>query len=185
MKNKLSLITFSLVFMGIFNPIQSQIGTGNDTLVQTSGQTPVTATDQTLATTPDGTAAAQPVNLDQARQSFIDRINAFRQTKGLPPLQRWVEGEACADNQAQNDATSNVAHGAFGACQELGQMTCPGTASIDGATSTCLQQMWDEGPGTGVEHIHYNIMTGASYTKIAVGIFQMSNGKFWIDMNVQ
>lgn len=171
MKTKVPLIVFSLLFMGVFNPIQSQIDTGNG---QTFAQTPVTAPDQTL-----------PINLDQARQSFIDRINAFRQTKGLPPLQRWVDGEACADNQAKNDAATGVMHGNFGACGELGQMTCPGTDSIDGANSGCLQQMWDEGPGTGMQHIHFNIMTNTSYTKIAVGIFQMSNGKFWIDMNFQ
>lgn len=181
MKTKTSLIIFSLFCIGFFNPLQSQNGIGNDTLVQT----PVTAPDQTLAPTPDVTAAPQPINLDQARQSFIDRINGFRQTKGLPPLQRWVEGEACADNQAKNDATSGVMHGNFGACGEMGQMTCPGTDSIDGSTSTCLQQMWDEGPGTGMQHIHYNIMTSTTYTKVAVGIFQMSNGKFWIDMNFQ
>lgn len=177
MNTKTSLIIFSLLFIGFFNPIQSQMGTGDGTLVQTPGQTPVTAPDQTPAPT--------PVVTDQARQSFIDRINGFRQTKGLPPLQRWVEGEACADNQAKNDATSGVMHTNFGACQELAQMTCPGTHSMDGANSGCLQQMWDEGPGTGDAHIHFNIMTNPSYTKVAIGIFPMSNGLFWIDMNFQ
>lgn len=149
----------------------------------TSPQTSVSTQDQTQVSTPEVTSAVPSINLDQARQSVIDRINAFRQTKGLAPLQRWVEGESCADDQAKNDALSGGMHKNFGACQEAGQMTCPGWNSIESVNSDCLQQMWDEGPGTGMEHIHYNIMTSETYTKVAVGIFQMSNGKFWIDIN--
>lgn len=167
------------------NPSNESTASSAPPMVQTPEQTPVTGANQTPAPAPVAATVPQPANSDQARQSVIDRINAFRLTKGLPPLQRWVEGEACADNQAKNDAISGVRHGNFGACNELGQVTCPGWDSIETVNSDCLQQMWDEGPGTGMEHIHYNIMTSTTYTKAAIGIFQMSNGKLWLDMNFQ
>ena len=45
-------------------------------------------------------------------QDCVNEINQFRwQCQCLPPLERWPEGEACADQMAQYDYQNNVAHG--------------------------------------------------------------------------
>jgi Cysteine-rich secretory protein family len=51
------------------------------------------------------------------RQDCVDRINQFRtQCACLPPLQRWTDGEACADTEAQYDSmqpSQSAAHAGF------------------------------------------------------------------------
>lgn len=76
------------------------------------------------------------------RQICIDKINALRATKGLPPYARRASSEACADGQATADESANSPHSQFGQCGESGQNECLG-AGPNGIES-CLEQMWAE-----------------------------------------
>jgi hypothetical protein len=82
-----------------------------------------------------------------ARQACVDKINALRATKSLPPLERWKEAEPCVDQQATWDEMNNKPHGAWGmqlypSCNGSGQNECLGQGpnGIEG----CLDQMWAE-----------------------------------------
>lgn len=72
----------------------------------------------------------------QVRQACVDRINAFRATLNLTPLEPWTDNVPCTDQQSQQDATTGVSHGAFGMCNESGQNTCPGYPSADAVITT-------------------------------------------------
>lgn len=134
---------------------------------------------------------AQMGDSDATRQAFVDKINHFRSTVGLPPLHRWMDGEACADRSAQADANANYPHQSMGSCGEMAQNTLPGYPSLEVALSTGLNQMWQEGPPpqepcTGdcyMRHGHYINMTRKDFSKVAVGIYRMPDGKYWINMN--
>lgn len=118
-------------------------------------------------------------------QDCVNRVNQFREEcLCLPPLERWTEKEACSNTQSSDDAQSGGAHANFGACGEWGQCTCPGWGGgTDAIIGGCLQMMWDEGPGEGPEHGHYNIMSSKDYTKVACGFFAMENGDIWANQN--
>jgi hypothetical protein len=114
----------------------------------------------------------------------VDRINAFRATEGLPPLERWTEGEACADEQAQLDGLANGAHLNFGMCDEMAQNTCLWRPTIDSIIQNCLQAMWDEGPGEPYsEHGHYINMSNPDYTMVACGFYEGADGEIWASQN--
>lgn len=133
---------------------------------------------------------------DDIHQDCVDRINQFRtQCACLPPLTRWTDGEACADQMAEYDAMQNVAHAGFEAkiCSsgQGGQNECPGYSSNSQVISLCFQQMWSEGPGpedpcTGTcfeDHGHFINMTSTSMTKVACGFYTTSAGKVWAAQN--
>lgn len=109
---------------------------------QTNSQTATTGTNPT--TTSHTTNPNDP--LDAARQACIDKINALRATKGLAPLARWTEAEACVDQQATADEMANDPHGAWKSgkydCNGMGQNEClgQGVSGIEG----CLDSMWGE-----------------------------------------
>ncbi len=101
---------------------------------------------------------------------------------------RWVEGEACADQQAQYDYEVDQAHAGFsaGICEPggWGQNECPGYGGDFGIVDFCLQQMWDEGPGDDFNaHGHYINMSSTDYTKVACGIYTTSDGEIWAVQN--
>jgi len=80
-------------------------------------------------------------------QECIDKINALRATKGLPPYERWKEAESCVDQQATDDEQTGTAHGAwsggkFPSCNGSGQNECPGWGI--NAIGSCLDAMWAE-----------------------------------------
>jgi hypothetical protein len=107
-------------------------------------------------------------------------INAYRAREGLPPYERWVDGEACADGQSEDDATSNRPHGSFPRCKEMAQNECPGTPGrAEDAIIDCLAAMWREGPGGG----HHDAMASTKYTKVACGVFETSRGTTWSVQN--
>ncbi len=118
-------------------------------------------------------------------QDCVDRINQFRwECQCLPPLQRWVEAEACTDQQAADDQATGVPHDHFGACGEWAQNTCPNWGSAEQILTGCLQMMWDEGPGEPFsEHGHYINMSSTQYTRVACGL--SSNGGVWSNQNFQ
>ena len=118
------------------------------------------------------------------RQACVDRINAFRATLDLPPLQRWTAEESCVDAQAKSDSQSGDAHGAFGDCHEGAQNECPSWGSIEQTIQDCLQDMWDEGPGEPYsEHGHFLNMSSTDYTQVACGFYETPDGEVWAIQN--
>lgn len=109
------------------------------------------------------------------REDCVRRINQLRwECQCLPPLERWHEGESCADEQAVHDAMHNAPHKGFNEriCQPSGhgQNECPRWGSWGSAIGGCLQMMWDEGPGEPfIEHGHYLNMTNPRFSKVACG----------------
>jgi hypothetical protein len=120
----------------------------------------------------------------------VQRINQLRwDCQCLPPLQRWSEGESCADQHAEYDSTRSP-HAGIGAgiCSPGGwaQNECPSWGSIDSVITGCLQSMWDEGPGEPYEdHGHYINMTNPDYTMVACGFYETPDGKVWSVQNFQ
>lgn len=120
----------------------------------------------------------------EQRQACVDRINAFRATLDVPPLQRWTAQERCVDGQAESDARTGEAHGKFGDCGERAQNECPGWRSIDQTIQDCLQSMWDEGPGEPFsEHGHFLNMSDPEHTQVACGFYATPNGEVWAIQN--
>ncbi|MCA9582996.1 MAG: hypothetical protein KC416_14450, partial [Myxococcales bacterium] len=119
----------------------------------------------------------------------VARINQLRgDCQGLPPLDRWVEGEACADAHAEYDSTQEAFHAGFadGICAPAGlaQNECPSWPSEGDVVERCLQDMWDEGPGEDFhKHGHYINMASRKYTKVACGLFRTPDGKVWSVQN--
>ena len=143
-------------------------------------------TDGALDAPIQGCAPAMLESTGDPKEDCVRRINQLRwECQCLPPLQRWTDGEACADEQAAYDASKNSAHAGFSdrICSPggRGQNECPGWGSWESANEGCLQMMWDEGPGEPFsEHGHYLNMTNASYTMVACG-----EGDGWFIQNFQ
>lgn len=117
----------------------------------------------------------------QARQSCVDRINAYRARVGAAPVARDPGSESCADAESRDDARSNRAHGTFGRCGERAQNACPNYPgrSTEEVLNKCLQQMFEEGPGGG----HYDNMTNPKYTRAFCGFESMAGGRLWTVQN--
>jgi hypothetical protein len=122
-------------------------------------------------------------------QDCVDRINQLRwECQCLPPLERWTEGESCADQQAEYDYEQDEAHAGISAniCENGGsaQNECPGYSPDFGIVDFCLQQMWDEGPGDDFQaHGHYINMSNESFERVACGIFTTPDGEIWSVQN--
>ena len=117
-----------------------------------------------------GCSPSPPPSTGDFHQDCVDRINQFRwECQCLPPLERWTDGEACADEHAEYDSTRS-AHAGFqdNICSPRGnaQNECPGWGSVGQVLNGCLQMMWDEGPGQPFsEHGHYINMSSTSYSR--------------------
>ena len=160
------------------------------------------------ARAPDAASAGNPDSsdsLDAVRQACVDHINMYRATLKLAPLARASASvEACSDQGAMHDATTNMAHSSAGMCPGTGaQDTCPDlpVGGFSGATlmsslMQCLDQMWAEGPppsgttvaqciqdysGCFLKHGHYINMSDSymMQTGVSCGFYQMSNGDYW------
>jgi len=120
------------------------------------------------------------------RIECVKKVNALRATLKLPALARRTDLESCADAQAKKDFQSHKPHGAFGQCQEsIGQCECPGWGAATDQTlvNGCMQQMWNEGPGSDFsKHGHFLIMSNKDAKGVACGIFR-SNGNVWALQN--
>lgn len=136
-----------------------------------------------------------PASTGDLAQDCVNRINQFRtECACLPPLERWTEGEACADQMAEYDAGQDSAHAGFqdDVCEGgSAQNECPGWRSEEQVVEGCLQAMWDEGPPptescSGAcfqEHGHFINMTNERYTKVACGFFTTAGGEVWAVQN--
>ena len=82
------------------------------------------------------------------RDLCLSTINQYRATRGLPAYAEWNDESTCADGQAQSDAQSMSAHGAFiggDTCSASAQTECPGYgADVQASLPQCLQLMWSE-----------------------------------------
>ena len=128
-------------------------------------------------------------------QDCVDRINQFRvECACLPPLERWTEGEACADEMSEYDSVQDEAHAGFrdDICSGgSAQNECPGYRSETQVVELCLQQMWDEGPppqdpcdGDCFQmYGHFINMTNERYTKVACGFFTTDGNEVWSVQN--
>ena len=131
-----------------------------------------------------------PASTGDAYADCVTRINQLRwECQCLPPLQRWNDAEACANQHSEYDSTRQ-AHSGFSGniCSPGGsaQNECPGRRSTEHVINGCLQAMWDEGPGEPYSaHGHYINMTNPSYTMVACGFYETSNGDFWAVQNFQ
>ncbi len=135
-----------------------------------------------------GSASAGETGDASIQALCVDTINDYRATLGLPAYERWSGAESCTDDQAESDAKTGTAHGAFGACEEWAQNECPGWPSSDPEASLlgCLEQMWAEGPGEDFSaHGHYLNMSSDSYTRVACGFHTTEDGKLWAIQNFQ
>ncbi len=108
----------------------------------------------------------------------VNRVNQMRACQNLPPLARWTDGESCANQQAQADNMSRMAHSGFSGriCTPSGyaQNECPGWGGWTGQSDViegCLQMMWDEWFTPGQKG-HYQNMSSTQYRRVACGIFQ-------------
>jgi hypothetical protein len=116
-----------------------------------------------------------------ARERCLQIVNDYRAKAGSGAVGRRADREGCADKQAQSDAQSNQPHGSFGKCGETAQNECPGwKGTVDTVLDACLKAMFDEGPGSGPEHGHYNNMVHPSYRTAACGFFVAADGGVWI-----
>jgi hypothetical protein len=150
----------------------------------TGGATATGGTTATGGATGSGGGSSDP--LESYRVKCFEQINAYRATLSLPPYQRWTSAEACTDGEAKSDSETGKAHGAFPACGESAQNECPGYPSLDATVTTCLAQMWAEGPGADFQkHGHYLNMSSTQYSKVACGFYQTAGGPVWAIQNFQ
>jgi hypothetical protein len=116
----------------------------------------------------------------------IARINQLRwECQCLPPLARWVDGERCADDNAQYDSINGV-HASFHdtpcGSGARAQNECPGWPSNNHIVNGCLQSMWDEGPEDGnpdTVNGHYESMATTTYSRVACGFHTTPSGEVW------
>ncbi len=129
-------------------------GTGNEAGSGGNGQGGMAASSSGQGGAGNGSSSSSsssssggPDPYEAQRQACVDKINALRATKGLPPYERWKEAEPCVDQQATWDEAHNDPHGAWGmklypTCNGSGQNECLGQGpnGIEG----CLDSMWGE-----------------------------------------
>jgi hypothetical protein len=130
----------------------------------------------------DGNGTGLP-RYEKERAACVDRINAFRATEGIAPLQRWTAEEDCVDLQAKSDSETGQAHGAFGNCHENAQDECPGWNSVQSTVDGCLQSMWDERLDPTGQQGHYRNMSNTRATQVACGFYETPDGKVWAVQN--
>jgi hypothetical protein len=164
-------------------------GAGSTTTTGTSTGTTSTGTTSTGTTGSTGTTSTTTSGSGGAgagvAQLCVDTINQHRASIGLGPLARWTDGEVCADGEAESDGNTNTPHGAFGSCSEFAQNECPGwPGPAEGMIGSCLQLMWDEGPGADyATHGHYINMTNPNYSMVSCGFHTFPDGSVWAVQN--
>ncbi len=120
----------------------------------------------------------------ESAATCVKRINGFRAGLGLPAYERWDGGEACANSQARHDRATEQQHSQFGKCGESAQNACRDYPSIDETIEQCLQDMWDEGPGSDFStHGRFTNMSATAYTEVACGFAQAPDGTVWAVQN--
>lgn len=189
-----------------------EAGTGGATTSLASTGSASASTGSASATTGSASTSTGSSSdpFEAAREACVTKINTLRATKGLPPFARWKEAESCVDQQATEDETTGMAHGAWKGgkypCNGSGQNECLGAGV--GGIEGCLDSMWGEkdqagcagcdacadaynpscpscdfyGQTTGNVCGHYINMSAKYFTKVACG-FSAKGG--WDAINFQ
>ncbi|HEY6728413.1 MAG TPA: CAP domain-containing protein, partial [Polyangiaceae bacterium] len=166
-------------------------GSGGDTSATTASTT------GSGSCTPAVECEPEPLpSTGDPHQDCVDRVNQFRVGCWcLPALERWTEGEACANEHAQYDSEADEAHAGFGdgICENGGnaQNECPGWNSEAQIIEGCLQMMYDEGPPPSEQcngqcfqdHGHFINMTNERYSRVACGFYTTPGGDVWSVQN--
>jgi hypothetical protein len=144
----------------------------------------------TRTATPVSTRTPTPIatsGSNDPAQLCVDTINAYRSSIGRVPLARWTAAETCVEDQGFADSQSATPHSAFGQCSEWAQNECPNwPGPPEQMIGTCLQMMWNEGPGEPYsQHGHYINMANPNYTKVACGFAVLLNGRVWAVQDFQ
>lgn len=170
-------IALAVVFVACGDDPDSLTGTGT---LRRKGSSSASSSGSS-GTTSGGSSGGEVVGSGEtANELCWSTINEYRKRDGLVPLERWTDGESCADGEAKSDADSGRAHGAFPRCGELAQNECPGTPGPpEEGIPKCLAMMWAEGPGGG----HHDNMATTKYTKVACGVFVTARGAIWSVQN--
>ena len=173
---------FALTFLGWVAACSS-----NNTNV---GKTPIMTLDGGPCT-PDYGCTPTPPNTGDDYADCVSRVNQFRACACLEPLPRNADAEACANQQAQHDSETGVAHSGFTdhICSPSGsaQNECPGYHSVAQTISQCVLSMFDEGPpptnpcnGSCYQSYgHFINMTNTRYTSVACGFYTTPDGQVW------
>lgn len=130
-------------------------------------------------------AQTQP-NEEEIKDKIVSIINGLRATLNPPaqPLQRWREGESCANEQAKVDNEKgphySAQHGGWCGGQAYEQNSFPSSWDLASVYGFGLQNMWDEkAPNNG----HRLAMENRNYTSVAIGLYHTTGEQYWINMN--
>lgn len=162
------------------------VGTSECGALPTPVPTPTRTATPVATRTPTPTPTSGSGGNDAA-QLCVDTINNYRSSIGRAPLARWTAAEACVEDQGFADNQSGTPHSAFGQCGEWAQNECPNwPGPPEQMIGTCLQLMWNEGPGEPYSaHGHYINMSNPGYTKVACGFAVLPNGRVWAVQDFQ
>ncbi|OIP45434.1 MAG: hypothetical protein AUK31_08405 [Fibrobacteres bacterium CG2_30_45_31] len=186
---KIQLLT-KMLFISIFIACSDSSSLSANTDPQSS-ETLSASSSSIFSEAPTSSSTTSTDLLETLRLECMNFNNDRRAELSVSALGRWTRGEACADSEALADQSGAGAHGSFGSCGEYAQNTCPGWPTDSSIAShvqvlrSCMQSMWDEGPGEPYSaHGHYINMSNADYSELACG-FSEVNGNLWVNMNYQ
>ena len=120
----------------------------------------------------------------------VTETNRYRAMDGKGPIARSTDLEAYATEGAREDTLSQEAHGHFGRETSSGNFlalaenACPswlgwnvgeGPDAVKTAIADCIKAFYDEGPGEGSAHGHYNNLMSDN-TKVGCGVYLDGSG---------
>ena len=112
----------------------------------------------------------EEMHLAAEADACLVQVNKYRATKGVAAISLKSSSMSCAQQSASN-AAKNGWHQSFGRSSEGAQCEAKGTLSC----AASITMYYNEGPGNGIEHGHYNIIMDGQYKNRAYG----SAGSFW------
>ena len=142
-----------------------------------------------------GGGTPPPATSDQ--QFNLDRLNAFRSQLGAPPLVLDAQLNAFALAGSQQLSVDHTPHKHFSDACNAGTMFTtdgfqgsagenqgdpngwPAATNVAAQIDQILTAMWNEGPGSGASHGHYNNMVNPAFHRVGVGLLLDPNGKLY------
>jgi uncharacterized protein YkwD len=146
------------------------------------------------ADAPDGCPASTPADALSFQQYDVSILNAYRATLSLPPYTLDSQLSTFSLAASQELSTDHQPHQYFidagSGLWTMGFNTSAGenqgdpngwtvlsscaTTDEDDQITQILQAMFDEGPGTGEAHGHYENIMSATFTRVGVGLVEVS-----------
>lgn len=140
-----------------------------------------------------GGSSGGPYTAEQ--QHNLDAVNAYRAMVGAPPLVLDDALTAYALAGSQQLMADHTPHAHFRATSCPYQAGCAenqgdpngwhAMSSVNAQIDDILLAMWNEGPGTGSAHGHYNNMVNPAYTKLGVGLVVDGAGELYFTNDFQ